>query len=78
MLQNAYFLAKLGADTAENDQHFAEILPKIGNYPTPPAPAELDPRPSEPRRGGLLRLHTSPASLGAPEMSDLLHENVAL
>ena len=30
MLQNAYFLAKIGADTAENEQHFAEILPKIG------------------------------------------------
>ena len=27
MLQNAYFLAKTGADTAENEQHFAEILP---------------------------------------------------
>ena len=27
MLQNAYLLAKIGADTAENDQHFAEILP---------------------------------------------------
>ena len=26
MLQNAYFLAKIGADTAENEQHFAEIL----------------------------------------------------
>jgi|OM-RGC.v1.025549449 hypothetical protein len=25
MLQNAYFLAKIGADTAENEQHFAEI-----------------------------------------------------
>ena len=23
MLQNAYFLAKIGADTAENEQHFA-------------------------------------------------------
>ena len=34
MLQNAYFLAKVGADTAENKQHFAEILPKIGNDPT--------------------------------------------
>ena len=34
MLQNAYFLAKIGADTAENEQHFAQILPKIGNYPT--------------------------------------------
>ena len=29
MLQNAYFLAKIGADTAENEQHLAEILPKI-------------------------------------------------
>ena len=38
MLQNAYFVAKIGADTAENEQHFAEILPKIGNYPTGPAP----------------------------------------
>ena len=27
MLKNAYFLAKNGADTAENEQHFAEILP---------------------------------------------------
>ena len=26
MLQNAYFLAKIGADTAENEQNFAEIL----------------------------------------------------
>ena len=43
MLQNAYFLAKIGADTAENEQHFAEILPKIGNYPTGPTvtPAHL-------------------------------------
>ena len=29
MLSNAYFLAKIGADTAKNEQHFAEILPKI-------------------------------------------------
>ena len=38
MLQNAYSLAKIGADTAENERHFAEILPKIGNYPTGPLP----------------------------------------
>ena len=30
MLQNAYFLAKIGADTAENEQHFAEICQKLG------------------------------------------------
>ena len=29
MLQNAYFLAKIGADTTENEQHFAEFLPKF-------------------------------------------------
>ena len=34
MQQNAYFLAKIGADTAENERNFAEILPKTGNYPT--------------------------------------------
>ena len=27
MLKNAYLLAKIGADTAENEQHFAKILP---------------------------------------------------
>ena len=27
MLQNAYLVAKIGADTAENEQHSAEILP---------------------------------------------------
>ena len=27
MLTNAYLLAKIGADTAENEHHFAEILP---------------------------------------------------
>ena len=27
MLQNAYLLAKIGADTAENEQHFAENVP---------------------------------------------------
>jgi hypothetical protein len=43
MLQNAYFIAKIGADTAENEQHFAEILPigrcdgesNFGAKPTP-------------------------------------------
>ena len=39
MLQNAYFLAKIDADTAENQRNSAKILPEfcqnIGNYPTP-------------------------------------------
>ena len=34
MLTNAYLLAKIGADTAENEQHFAEILPKTGKRRT--------------------------------------------
>ena len=33
-MQNVHLLAKIGADTAENERHLAEILPKIGNYPT--------------------------------------------
>ena len=34
MLQNGYLLAKIGADTAENERNFGQNLPKIGNYPT--------------------------------------------
>ena len=29
MLQNAYFLVKIGTDTAENERNFAENLPKF-------------------------------------------------
>ena len=32
MLKTACLLSKIGADTAENERHFAENLPKIGNY----------------------------------------------
>ena len=40
MLQNAYLLAKIGADTAENEQQFAASLPvgrrvAIGAAPDP-------------------------------------------
>ena len=41
MLKIPYLLAKIGADTAENEQHLAEILP-IGR---------LDPELAERRRG---------------------------
>ena len=30
MMQNAYFLAKIDADTAENERNFAKILTKNG------------------------------------------------
>ena len=36
MLQNAYLLAKIGADTAENEHHFAEILPIGHRVAVPP------------------------------------------
>ena len=29
MLQNAYFLAKIGADTPENERHFAKKVQKL-------------------------------------------------
>ena len=41
MRQNAYLLARIGADTAENERDFAEKLPKIGNYLTGPLPRSL-------------------------------------
>ena len=34
MMQNAYFLAKIGADTAENERIFAENLTKFFELPT--------------------------------------------
>ena len=45
MLQNAYFLAKIGADTAENEQHFAENLPtgRRGPEVGAPPPARREP-----------------------------------
>ena len=38
MLKNACLLAKIGADTAENERNLSKLenLPKIGNYPTGP------------------------------------------
>ena len=39
MQQNAYLLAKVGADTAENERTFADILPETDNRPTGPLPS---------------------------------------
>ena len=52
MLQNAYFLAKIGADTAENEQHFAENLP-IGRRVAEPDRRGSDPPEAPSYRGGL-------------------------
>ena len=45
MLQNAYFLAKIGADTAENEQHFA-----VGAGAAVDARGALGPGPRRPPR----------------------------
>ena len=42
MLKNAYLLAKIGADTAENERNVVANLPKICNYPTGPPGALAD------------------------------------
>ena len=36
--KNAYLVAKIGADTAENQRKIAKNLPEIGDYPTGPDP----------------------------------------
>ena len=36
MLKNAYLLSKIGADTAENERHFAKILRGRGGPPADP------------------------------------------
>ena len=57
MRQNAYFLAKIGADTAENEQHFADICQKVATTlrvrraDTEPAPTvELPQAPEKKKR----------------------------
>ena len=48
MLQNAYLLAKIGADTAENERNVAENLPRIGTCPTGPGPCLSRPAAADP------------------------------
>ena len=40
MLQNAYLLAKIGADTAENERNFAKNWPPAGRRPARGPPAD--------------------------------------
>ena len=49
MLQNAYFLAKIGADTAENEQHFAEMFDPREQVPRSDFAGHLALRPELPR-----------------------------
>ena len=75
MLKNAYLLAKIGADTAENERNFAEIFPKIGNYPTGPLPSTRGPRrpPRRPRGWRTSWRPRSPASAAAAARASLVH-----
>ena len=56
MLSNEYLLAKIGADTAENEQNVAEILPKVAttlrSYAPARRPAGLAARAPPRRRAG--------------------------
>ena len=56
MLENAYLLAKIGADTAENELNFAEILPA-----ETPLPA-VAPSGAAPRRGARAGVHRDAAA----------------
>ena len=47
MLKSAYLLAKIGADTAENERHFAENLPTTLWVLTQRRPGWRTPRPTE-------------------------------
>ena len=67
MLQNAYLLAKIGADTAENERNFAQNLPKLATTVRPrpprwrrwrrrpPGPPARPRRPSQPGLGGRVK-----------------------
>ena len=64
MLQNAYLLAKIGADTAENKQHFAEICQKLATG-SPVSSAAMD----DAGRRELLNRLGKKASAAAPGAS---------
>ena len=71
MLQNAHLLAKIGADTAENERQFAESLPSL-----PGAAGALgrgDPREDRPADGRAGR--RAARSSGCQASADLRGEN---
>ena len=75
MLQNAYFLAKIGADTAENEQQFAEILPIDRRVLDRAAACGGARRRPGAVRGGAQR-RARPRGLGAPAARALVHRQV--
>ena len=68
MPTNPYFLAKIGADTAENKQYFAEILP-IGRRAVGAAPARIEETGSTRRASlsGDASSETGSATLAVPQ-----------
>ena len=66
MQQNAYLLAKIGADAAENERNFAKNLPRIGSYPTAPLPG-----PERARRAVGVEAALADGGQGAGGVADL-------
>ena len=64
MLQKAYFLAKIGADTAENEQHFAEFLPTDASMWPPAGPSRRGAARAEPPAPRLPRGEDAPRDVG--------------
>ena len=52
MLQNAYFLTKIGADTAENERNFAEKIAQSWQLPQGAAQGAAEGATGEARCGG--------------------------
>ena len=79
MLQNAYFLAEIGADTAENEQHFAKICQKLATtlgtgscWLYAEVPELLRPVAVRPRHGGHeVPGHEEPGPAGAVHFRSL-------
>ena len=72
MLQNAYFLAKIGADTAENEQQFAEML-AIGRRVAAPCGGRLTLSGADIPRGAARSPLPSTGRHGGPSGLEIRH-----
>ena len=64
MLRNAYLLAKIGSDTAENEQTFAEHLMKFRDVTPPDVEAERGDPPAQDGTPRALQPHLLEATSG--------------
>ena len=74
MLKKAYLLEKIGADTAENEQHSAEILPigrRVADDDVPGVVAEPTDDAAPAGAAGALRDRNGAAAQGGPGGSTL-------